>query len=140
MNCKFKKKCNMLSVQIDKHDSFFYTEWSLLEQQNYLLCKVNTLEVTACIESLPTIQQVTHCPKNYAELQLAVQRKRCDVLANTQTCVPDPNEFVYHCLEKQLADGFVEVCAPKWRLAGKLLVIFIEPLTMVLLVYLQASA
>lgn len=79
---------------------------------------VNTLEVTACNESLPTIQQVTHCPKNYAELQLAVQRKRCDVLANTQACVPDPNEFVYHCLEKQLADGFVEVCAPKWRLAG----------------------
>lgn len=140
MNCKFKKNVICSQCKLINMIVFFYTEWSLLEQQNYLLCKVNTLEVTACIESLPTIQQVTHCPKNYAELQLAVQRKRCDVLANTQTCVPDPNEFVYHCLEKQLADGFVEVCAPKWRLAGKLLVIFIEPLTIVLLVYLQASA
>lgn len=91
------------------------------------------------MESLPTIQQVTHCPKNEDELQIAVQRKRCDVLANTQTCVPDPNEFVYHCLLNQHADVFVEVCAPKWHLAGKLLVIFIKPLAMVLRVYLQAA-
>lgn len=92
-----------------------------------------------CFESLPTIQLVTRCPQNYTELQLAVQRKRCDVLANTQTCVRDPDEFVYHCLVNQHSDVYVEVCAPKWLLAGKLLLIFIKPLAMVLRVYLQAA-
>lgn len=83
-----------------------------------MILLVNALEAKVCIESLPTIQLMTHCPQNYTELQLAVQRKRCDVLANTQTCVRDPNEFVYHCLVNQQADVFVEVCAPKWLLAG----------------------
>lgn len=71
-----------------------------------------------CNESLPTVQKVTHCPRNFTELQLAVKRKRCDALANIQTCV-DPKKFVYHCLVNQQTDGFVEVCAPEWILAGK---------------------
>lgn len=97
------------------------------------------MKAEVCIESLPTIQLVTHCPQNDTEMQLAVQRKRCDVLASTQTCVRDPNGFVYHCLVNQKADVFVEVCAPKWLLAGKLLLIFIKPLAMVLRVYQQAA-
>lgn len=76
-----------------------------------------------CNESLPTVQKVTHCPRNPAELQLAVERKRCDALANIQTCV-DPKKFVYHCLVNQQNDGFVEVCAPEWILAGLLLMIY----------------
>lgn len=75
-----------------------------------------------CNESLPTVQKVTHCPSNFTELQLAVKRKRCDALANKQTCVPDPNKFVYHCLVNQQNDGFVEFCAPEWILPGKLFV------------------
>lgn len=97
------------------------------------------MEAEVCTESLPTIQLVTHCPQNDTEMQLAVQRKRCDVLASTQTCVRDPNGFVYHCLVNQQADVFVEVCAPKWLLAGKLWVIYIKPLEMVLRVYLLFS-
>lgn len=83
-----------------------------------MIMLVNNLKAEVCIESLPTIQLVTHCPQNDTEMQLAVQRKRCDVLASTQTCVRDPNGFVYHCLVNQQADVFVEVCAPKWLLAG----------------------
>lgn len=78
---------------------------------------INTLGANVCNESLPTVQKVTHCPRNFTELQLAVKRKRCDALANIQTCV-DPNKFVYHCLVNQENDGFVEVCAPEWILAG----------------------
>lgn len=78
---------------------------------------INTLGADVCNESLPTVQKVTDCPRNPAELHLAVKRKRCDALANKQTCV-DPNKFVYHCLVNQQTDGFVEVCAPEWILAG----------------------
>lgn len=78
---------------------------------------INTLGADVCIESLPTVQKVPDCPRNFTELQLAVKRKRCDALANIQTCV-DPNKFVYHCLVNQQNDGFVEVCAPEWILAG----------------------
>lgn len=78
---------------------------------------INTLGADVCNESLPTVQKVTHCPRNFTELQLAVKRKRCDALANIQTCV-DPKKFVYHCLVNQQTDGFVEVCAPEWILAG----------------------
>lgn len=76
-----------------------------------------------CNESLSTVQQVTFCPRSFTELQLAVERKRCDALAKIQTCV-DPKKFVYHCLVNQQNDGFVEVCAPEWILAGLLLVIY----------------
>lgn len=78
---------------------------------------INTLGADVCIESLPTVQKVPDCPRNFTELQLAVKRKRCDALANIQTCV-DPKKFVYHCLVNQQNDGFVEVCAPEWILAG----------------------
>lgn len=84
------------------------------------------MEAKPCLESIPTIQKVTHCPRNSSELRLAIQRKRCDVLAKTQTCVPDPNNFVYHCLVNQHKDGFVEVCAPEWNLAGIVWVIVIR--------------
>lgn len=73
-----------------------------------------------CNESLSTLQPVSYCPRNFTELQLAVKRKRCDALANKQTCVTDPQQFVYHCLVNQKNDGFVEVCAPEWILSGKL--------------------
>lgn len=78
---------------------------------------INTLGANVCNESLPTVQKVTHCPRNFTELQLAVKKKRCDAIANIQTCV-DPKKFVYHCLVNQQNDGFVEVCAPEWILAG----------------------
>lgn len=84
------------------------------------------MEAKPCLESIPTIQKVTNCPRNSSELRLAIQRKRCDVLAKTQTCVPDPNNFVYHCLVNQQKDGFVEVCAPEWNLAGNVWVIIIR--------------
>lgn len=78
---------------------------------------VNTLGANACNESLSTVQKVTHCPRNFTELHIALKRKRCDSLATIQGCV-EPNKFVYHCLVNQQNDGFVEVCAPEWILAG----------------------
>lgn len=78
---------------------------------------INTVGANVCNESLSTVQKVTHCPRNFTELQLVVTKKRCDALANKQTCV-DPHKFVYHCLVNQQNDGFVEVCAPEWILAG----------------------
>lgn len=77
-----------------------------------------SIEANQCDESLPTVQNVTHCPRNDYEWQLAVKRKRCDALASIQTCVHDRGKFVYHCLVNKQADGLVEVCAPNWILTG----------------------
>lgn len=60
--------------------------------------------------SLPTIQTVSSCPKNEAELSRAIQRKHCEHLAILQRCTP-PENFKYHCVLNTWKNETVEVCA-----------------------------
>lgn len=65
---------------------------------------------TQCFVSLPTIQTVSSCPKNEAELSRAIQRKHCEHLAILQRCTP-PENFKYHCVLNTWKNETVEVCA-----------------------------
>ncbi|XP_061195600.1 uncharacterized protein LOC133203828 [Saccostrea echinata] len=80
--------------------------------------KYKTCFAKQCIESFPTIKGVKQCPMTEEAWLHAAKRKRCDALANIQTCVPEPDRFVYHCLVNQWGNGTVEVCAPIWILTG----------------------
>ncbi|XP_062586986.1 uncharacterized protein LOC134248588 isoform X1 [Saccostrea cucullata] len=80
--------------------------------------KIKTCYPKQCIESFPTIKEVKQCPMTEEAWQNAAKKKRCDALANLQTCVPEPGRFVYHCLVNQWENGTVEVCAPIWILTG----------------------
>ncbi|XP_078330783.1 uncharacterized protein LOC144624725 isoform X2 [Crassostrea virginica] len=76
------------------------------------------VEADVCIESLPTLRKVEMCPITAEDWGLAAQKKRCNVIASSQKCVSNSDEFVYHCLVNEKQNGFVDVCAPKWILTG----------------------
>lgn len=65
-----------------------------------------------CLASLATVQTVTSCPTNEAELSSAKQRKQCKHLAYIQKCVT-PEKFKYHCVLNTWKNDTVEVCAPE---------------------------
>ncbi|XP_056015862.1 uncharacterized protein LOC125674591 isoform X2 [Ostrea edulis] len=93
------------------------TVFAIVACASFLL-QIKWLEGKQCTASIPTLNNVAQCP-NTAEAWLnAASRKRCDAIAETQTCVSDPAKFVYHCLVNQWLNGTVEVCAPNWILTG----------------------
>lgn len=65
-----------------------------------------------CSISIPTIEAASACPKNEIELLNAKGRKRCDFMANSQTC-SEPNNFTYHCVLNTWMNATIEVCAPE---------------------------
>lgn len=65
-----------------------------------------------CLASLATVQTVTSCPTNEAELSRAKQRKQCKHLAFIQKCAT-PEKFKYHCVLNTWNNDTVEVCAPE---------------------------
>lgn len=65
-----------------------------------------------CLASLATVQTVTSCPTNEAELSRAKQRKQCQHLAFIQKCAT-PAKFKYHCVLNTWNNDTVEVCAPE---------------------------
>nr|XP_022290954.1 uncharacterized protein LOC111102485 isoform X3 [Crassostrea virginica] len=71
-----------------------------------------------CYMSLPTIEKVDKCPSTPEEVMLAIKNKRCSSLKDAQTCVEDPAKFKYQCLLNEKKNGFVEFCAPEWKLNG----------------------
>ena len=72
-----------------------------------------------CSTSLPTIEKVDKCPSTLEEFMLASTNKRCSLLKDAQKCVEDPEKFKYQCLLNEKKNGFVEICAPEWKLNGK---------------------
>lgn len=64
-----------------------------------------------CLVSLPTVQTVTSCPTNTAELSQARKRKQCIHLSIIQNCTT-PGNFQYHCVLNTYENETVEVCAP----------------------------
>lgn len=80
-----------------------------------MLCVSSHSAITSkenCSLSISTVDVVPACPKNEIELSNAKQRKRCDLLANSQTCT-EPNKFKYHCVFNTWTNGSVEVCIPE---------------------------
>lgn len=64
-----------------------------------------------CLVSLLTVQTVTSCPTNTAELAQARKRKQCQHLSIIQNCTT-PGNFQYHCVLNTYENETVEVCAP----------------------------
>lgn len=80
-----------------------------------MLCVSSHSAITSkenCSLSISTVDVVPACPKNEIELSNAKQRKRCDLLPNSQTCT-EPNKFKYHCVFNTWTNGSVELCAPE---------------------------
>nr|XP_022295576.1 uncharacterized protein LOC111105522 isoform X4 [Crassostrea virginica] len=71
-----------------------------------------------CIMSLLTMEKVDKCPSTPEEFMLATMNKRCSELKDAQNCVEDPEKFKYQCLLNEEKNGFVEFCAPEWKLNG----------------------
>lgn len=69
--------------------------------------------------SLLTVQTVTSCPTNTAELAQARKRKQCQHLSIIQNCTT-PGNFQYHCVLNTYENETVEVCAPIIISQGKL--------------------
>ncbi|XP_078317002.1 uncharacterized protein LOC144620394 [Crassostrea virginica] len=65
-----------------------------------------------CSLSMAAIQPIPSCPDTEQKLKEAVQKKRCDKLANVQNCTT-PKDFTYHCVLNSWKTGTVEVCAPR---------------------------
>lgn len=71
-----------------------------------------------CSLSMATLQPVPSCPDTEQKLKEAVQKKRCEKLANVQNCTT-PKDFTYHCVLNTWKTGTVEVCAPRILSQGK---------------------
>lgn len=69
--------------------------------------------------SLTTLNVVSGCPTNELELSHAKQRKKCEHVANIQSCTK-PNNFTYHCVLNTWTNATVEVCAPEMFSQGRL--------------------
>lgn len=70
-----------------------------------------------CPESIPTVSIVSRCPANITEWVSAAERKSCGELRKIQNCTK-ADDFVYHCILNKEATLLLEVCAPRFFLAG----------------------
>lgn len=71
-----------------------------------------------CSLSMATLHPVPSCPDTEQKLKEAVQKKRCENLANVQNCTT-PKDFTYHCVLNSWKTGTVEVCASRILSQGK---------------------
>lgn len=65
-----------------------------------------------CYVSLATIETMSSCPSNEAELHLAKKRKPCEHIAEIQNCT-ERDKFKYHCVLNAWENKTVAVCAPE---------------------------
>lgn len=65
-----------------------------------------------CLLSLSTIETISSCPSNEAELLLAKRRKPCEHIADIQNCTKR-DKFKYHCVLNAWENKTVAVCAPE---------------------------
>lgn len=71
-----------------------------------------------CYVSLATIETMSSCPSNEAELHLAKKRKPCEHIAEIQNCT-ERDKFKYHCVLNAWENKTVAVCAPEIISKGK---------------------
>lgn len=71
-----------------------------------------------CLLSLSTIETISSCPSNEAELLLAKRRKPCEHIADIQNCTKR-DKFKYHCVLNAWENKTVAVCAPEIISQGK---------------------
>lgn len=82
-----------------------------------LLREIDAVDDRYCSASLQTLEVVNACPSNKTEMDEAILRKKCDLLATRQNC-SHPSKFKYHCVTNGERTALVEVCAPERGING----------------------
>lgn len=76
-------------------------------------------EIRYCPEAVASAEIVSSCPDSKEAWDIAALRKNCSGMAAQQKCTT-VEKFKYHCVINGFRNKFVEVCAPKRIIFGKL--------------------